>query len=82
VRGALFFARALAESIRARAKGIDDDSARIVNTRPQEHVLSGFLTPAALGEFGLAHVVHQSNPEARKAEASFIRHKGADIGDP
>ena len=39
------FARALAESIRARAKGIDDDSARIVNTRPQEHVLSGFLTP-------------------------------------
>ncbi len=39
------FARALSEKIRARAKGIDDDSARIVNTRPQEHVLSCFLTP-------------------------------------
>src|SRR5262245_26868554 len=39
------FARALAEQIRYRAKGLDDESARIVNTRPQEHILAGFLTP-------------------------------------
>ncbi|MFN7998446.1 MAG: DEAD/DEAH box helicase family protein [Bryobacteraceae bacterium] len=39
------FARALADHIRYRAKGLDDDSARIVNSRPQEHILSGFLTP-------------------------------------
>jgi hypothetical protein len=38
------FSRALAEQIRERAKGLDSESARIVNTRPQEHVLSGFLT--------------------------------------
>jgi len=39
------FARALTNHIRDRAKGLDADSARIVNTRPQEHVLAGFLTP-------------------------------------
>ena len=39
------FARALTEQISCRAKGLDDDSARIVNVRPQEHILSGFLTP-------------------------------------
>ena len=39
------FARALAEHIRLRAKGLDQDSARIVNTRPPEHILAGFLTP-------------------------------------
>lgn len=39
------FARSLAEQIRERAKGLDDESARIVNTRPQEHILAGFLTP-------------------------------------
>lgn len=39
------FSRALAEQIRERAKGLDAESARIVNTRPQEHILSGFLTP-------------------------------------
>jgi Helicase conserved C-terminal domain len=38
------FARGLAEQIRERAKGLDDESARIVNTRPQEHILAGFLT--------------------------------------
>jgi len=54
------FARALAETIRARAKGIDDDSARIVNTRPQEHVLSGFLTP---------HDVPAAAPHADDTEA-------------
>jgi hypothetical protein len=42
------FARALAEQIRQRAKGLDDESARIVNTRPQEHVLAGFLTPRSI----------------------------------
>lgn len=39
------FARALADCIRIRAKGLDEDSARIVGTRPGEHILSGFLTP-------------------------------------
>jgi hypothetical protein len=39
------FARGLAERTRFRAKGLDDDSARIVNSRPHEHILSGFLTP-------------------------------------
>ena len=39
------FARALSEQVRDRAKGLDAASSRIVNTRPQEHVLSGFLTP-------------------------------------
>ena len=42
------FARALTEQIRQRAKGLDDESARIVNTRPQEHVLAGFLTPRSI----------------------------------
>src|SRR5277367_1994525 len=39
------FARVLAEHIRLRSKGLDQDSARIVNTRPSEHILAGFLTP-------------------------------------
>jgi hypothetical protein len=39
------FSRALAEQIRQRAKGLDDESSRIVNTRPEEHILAGFLTP-------------------------------------
>src|SRR6516165_888589 len=38
------FARALTEQISRRAKGLDEESARIVNVRPQEHLLSGFLT--------------------------------------
>lgn len=38
------FARALTEQISSRAKGLDEESARIVNVRPQEHILSGFLT--------------------------------------
>ena len=42
------FARALAEQISRRAKGLDDESARIVNVRPQEHILAGFLTPRSL----------------------------------
>src|ERR1017187_450030 len=39
------FARALAEHVRLRAKGLDQESSRIVNARPQEHILAGFLTP-------------------------------------
>ncbi|HKT25420.1 MAG TPA: hypothetical protein VJR04_12500, partial [Terriglobales bacterium] len=39
------FARGLAGQIRQRAKGLDDESARVVNARPQEHILAGFLTP-------------------------------------
>ncbi|MGA7413202.1 MAG: hypothetical protein WBW33_22190, partial [Bryobacteraceae bacterium] len=54
------FARGLAESFRSRAKGIDVDSARIVSTRPQEHVLSGFLTP---------HDVPAAAPHADDTEA-------------
>src|SRR5690242_9065506 len=42
------FARGLTEQIRRRAKGLDDESARIVNTRPQEHILAGFLTPRSV----------------------------------
>ena len=57
------FARALAESIRTRAKGIGDDSARIVNTRPQEHVLSGFLTPHDLPV--VAPPVDDTDPDAQ-----------------
>jgi hypothetical protein len=41
------FARALADGLRHRAKGLDGESARIVNTRPGEHILAGFLTPRA-----------------------------------
>jgi hypothetical protein len=41
------FARALVSEISRRAKGLDDESARIVNVRPQEHILAGFLTPRA-----------------------------------
>lgn len=41
------FARALADGLRHRAKGLDEESARIVNTRPGEHILAGFLTPRA-----------------------------------
>jgi hypothetical protein len=39
------FARALAMQISCRAKGLDAESVRIVNVRPQEHILAGFLTP-------------------------------------
>lgn len=42
------FARALVAQIGCRAKGIDDESARIVNIRPQEHILAGFLTPRSV----------------------------------
>jgi Helicase conserved C-terminal domain len=42
------FARGIANSIRCRAKGLDASSARIVNGRPSEHILSGFLTPRSI----------------------------------
>jgi hypothetical protein len=42
------FAMGLAEQIGCRAKGVDEESRRIVNVRPQEHILSGFLTPRSL----------------------------------
>jgi len=44
------FATSLVDCVRERAKGCDDKSARIVNTRPDEFVLAGFLTPRSLGE--------------------------------
>lgn len=41
------FATALAERFTERAKGLDRDSGRIVNQRPGDHILAGFLTPAS-----------------------------------
>lgn len=46
------FASELADCVRERAKGRDDKSARIVNTRPDEFVLAGFLTPRYSGDVG------------------------------
>lgn len=42
------FSTSLVNRIRDRAKGVDDKSARIVNTRPEEFILTGFLTPRAI----------------------------------
>lgn len=44
------FATSLADRVRDRAKGCDDKSARIVNTRPNEFILAGFLTPRSLAQ--------------------------------
>ena len=44
------FATSLADCVRERAKGCDDKSARIINTRPNEFVLAGFLTPRSVGD--------------------------------
>jgi len=41
------FASTLANDIRERAKGLDQGSSRIVRSHPNEHNLSGFLTPRA-----------------------------------
>jgi len=43
------FATALAERFTERAKGLDRDSDRIVNQRPADHILAGFLTPVPDG---------------------------------
>ena len=37
------FSVALVERLTQRAKGLDDGSKRIVNLRPSDHILSGFL---------------------------------------
>jgi hypothetical protein len=39
------FARTLAMRFAQRSKGLDEDSRRIVNARPADHILTGFLTP-------------------------------------
>ena len=39
------FALGLVAKLKNRAKGLDANSARIVNVRPSDHVLAGFLTP-------------------------------------
>lgn len=39
------FARKLSEEIASRATGSDDESVRIVNSYPSDHILTGFLTP-------------------------------------
>lgn len=46
------FASELADCVRERAKGRDNKSERIVNTRPDEFVLAGFLTPRSPGNVG------------------------------
>lgn len=39
------FARSLVERVAQRAKGLDDESQRLVGVRPSDHILVGFLTP-------------------------------------
>ena len=39
------FALGIAERFAQRANGLDDESRRLANIRPADHVLSGFLTP-------------------------------------
>src|SRR3974377_819812 len=46
------FATELANCVRERAKGRDNKAARIVNTRPDEFVLAGFLTPRSQDDVG------------------------------
>src|SRR5579883_1336174 len=46
------FSTGLVHRIRDRAKGVDPKSARIVNTRPEEFILAGFLTPRAAPQPG------------------------------
>ncbi len=41
------FATCLAQRFADRARGIDDGSVRLVNLRPADHILAGFLTPVS-----------------------------------
>lgn len=41
------FARGLGDRFAERAVGIDDGSRRLVNIQPSDHILGGFVTPAA-----------------------------------
>lgn len=57
------FATALAERFARRAKGLDEGSGRIVNLRPSDHILAGFLTPASVRETPVAGS-HSGNEES------------------
>src|SRR4051794_29132519 len=46
------FAHGLAERFSDRATGQDSDSTRLLNIRPSDHVLAGFLTPCQHEESG------------------------------
>jgi Helicase conserved C-terminal domain len=65
------FARGLAHQIRHRAKGIDDESARIVNTRPQEHILAGFLTPRSAAHAAVVAADEDSENEDLPRDSAF-----------
>ena len=65
------FARALAEQISCRAKGIDDESARIVNVRPQEHILAGFLTPRSVAHPPPGDLDANSEPDDLPRDSAF-----------
>jgi hypothetical protein len=41
------FATTLAQRFADRARGLDDGSVRLVNLRPADHILAGFLTPVS-----------------------------------
>jgi hypothetical protein len=45
------FAQALANRFVERAKGLDETSQQIINLRPADHVLAGFLTPAPSSQY-------------------------------
>ena len=65
------FARALAEQISCRAKGLDDESARIVNVRPQEHILAGFLTPRSVAHPPPGDLNADSEPDDLPRDSAF-----------
>src|SRR5437588_5174273 len=65
------FARALAEQISCRAKGIDDESARIINVRPQEHILAGFLTPRSVAHPPPGDLDANSEPDDLPRDSAF-----------
>jgi len=44
------FAQGLVGRFAERAAGLDSESARLVDTRPSDHVLTGFLTPARVAK--------------------------------
>ncbi len=44
------FARSLTQCVIQRAKGLDDESSRLVGGRPVDYILAGFLTPAGSGQ--------------------------------
>src|SRR5882762_6830239 len=64
-------ARGLAEQISCRAKGLDDESTRIVNVRPQEHILAGFLTPRSVAHPPPGDLDANSEPDDLPRDSAF-----------